>query len=220
VRFDVLTLFPDFFLSPLKISLLGKAIEAGKLSVFLHDIRQWATDKHRTVDDLPYGGGPGMVMKPEPLVAALEAVRDSSLKGRRIYLSPKGRHLRQQDLKGYLNWEQIVLLCGRYEGIDQRVIDHSIDEEVSVGDYVLAGGEAAALVFIEAVTRLIPGVLGNEGSLEEESFTTGSLIEYPHYTRPEEFRGLRVPEVLLSGDHQKIREWRRLESDRLLKSRK
>ncbi len=161
-----------------------------------------------------------MVMKPEPLVAALEAVRDSSLKGRRIYLSPKGRHLRQQDLKGYLNWEQIVLLCGRYEGIDQRVIDHSIDEEVSVGDYVLAGGEAAALVFIEAVTRLIPGVLGNEGSLEEESFTTGSLIEYPHYTRPEEFRGLRVPEVLLSGDHQKIREWRRLESDRLLKSRK
>lgn len=209
-QFELLTLFPGFFTSPLQTSLLGKAIEKKLIAIQIHDIRHWATDRHRTADDLPYGGGPGMVMKPEPIVASLEAIQKTAMgkKSRRLYLSPKGRRLEQKQLKEYLAFDQLILLCGRYEGVDQRVIDHYIDEEVSIGDYVLAGGEVAALVFIEAVSRLIPGVIGREESLEEESFSEEGFLEYPHYTRPEEFRGHRVPEILLSGDHKKIAEWR------------
>lgn len=209
-QFELLTLFPGFFTSPLQTSLLGKALEKKLIAVQVHDIRHWATDRHRTADDLPYGGGPGMVMKSEPIVASLEAIQKTAMgkKSRRLYLSPKGRRLEQKQLKEYLAFDQLILLCGRYEGVDQRVIDHYIDEEVSIGDYVLAGGEVAALVFIEAVSRLIPGVIGREESLEEESFSEEGFLEYPHYTRPEEFRGHRVPEILLSGDHKKIAEWR------------
>lgn len=205
MHFDILTLFPEYFDSPLKISLLSKAIGSGKLEVSLHNIRDRAVDRHGTVDELPYGGGAGMVMRPEPIVAALEAIPKLE-KYRRIYLSPRGEPLKQNRISSYLQLDQIILLCGRYEGIDQRVIDHFIDEELSIGDYVLSGGEVAALVFIEALSRLMPGFLGKEESLREESFSP--LLEYPQYTRPEEFRGLKVPQILLSGDHKKIREWR------------
>ncbi|MBI2980940.1 MAG: tRNA (guanosine(37)-N1)-methyltransferase TrmD [Deltaproteobacteria bacterium] len=205
-RFDLLTIFPDFFASPLKTSLLGKAVESHLLEVRIHDIRDWAVDRHGTVDDLPYGGGPGRVMRPEPIVQGLETIPKEK-RCRRIYFSPRGRLLRQADLPGYLLLDQLILLCGRYEGVDQRVLDHFIDEELSVGDYVLNGGEAAALVFIEALSRLMPGFIGSEESLGEESFSSGRL-EYPHYTRPELFRGHQVPPVLLSGDHKKIKAWR------------
>ncbi|MBI2083220.1 MAG: tRNA (guanosine(37)-N1)-methyltransferase TrmD [Deltaproteobacteria bacterium] len=217
MRFDILTLFPGFFESPLKISLLGKAIESRKIEVTLHNIRDWAVDRHGMVDDLPYGGGAGMVMRPEPVVQALESI--PKLKQcRRIYFSPRGEPLRQERLSAYLEYDQLILLCGRYEGVDQRVIDHFIDEEISIGDYVLSGGEVAALVFLEAVSRLIPGFVGKEESLQEESFSP--LLEYPHYTRPEEFRGLKVPSILLSGDHKKIKEWREKESHEITASRR
>ncbi len=205
-QFDILTIFPEFFSSPLQTSLLGKAIEKKIFSVRIHDIRKCTTDKHKTVDDLPYGGGPGMVMKPEPIAAAIKSVQEKGLHSHRVYFTPRGQPLRQGDLEKYLAYDQLILLCGRYEGVDQRVIDNYIDEEVSVGDYLLSGGEVAALVFLEALTRLIPGVLGNEGSLSDESFP---LLEYPQYTRPEVFEGLPVPPVLRSGDHRKIADWRR-----------
>ena len=205
MRIDVLTLFPEFFRGFLDASLLGKAIEKGLLQIELHQIRDWTTDRHRTVDDTPYGGGHGMVMKPEPVVAALEAVAKPG--ARRILLSARGTkltHARAQELAAL---SHLVLLCGRYEGVDERVCDY-IDEELCIGDYVLSGGEAGALVVIDAVSRLVPGVLGNPGSVTTESFAEG-LLEYPQYTRPEEFRGKRVPEVLLSGNHAAIESWRR-----------
>ncbi len=209
LRFDILTLFPSLFDSPFKHSILKRAQEKGLIAIGVHDIRNFATDKHRTADDVPYGGGPGMVMKPEPVVAALEAVvSPPPQKIRRILLSPQGRPLRQEHLKGYLEYDQLILLCGHYEGIDERVTLHFIDEEVSLGDYILTGGEFAAMVFVDAVARLVPGVLGAEESLGEETFA-GGLLEYPQYTRPPEFRGHKVPEVLLSGDHKKIEAWRR-----------
>ncbi len=204
--FDLLTIFPEIFTSPLQASLLGKAIQKKLVQVRVHDIRTFTTDKHHRVDDIPYGGGPGMVMKPEPLVAALESLPVPDKKVRRIYLSPQGRRLEQGILSNYLQYEQLILLCGRYEGVDARV-EHWIDEEISIGDYVLMGGELPALVFLEALVRLIPGVVGKEESVRHDSFSAG-LLEYPQYTRPEEFRGHQVPEVLLSGDHQKIESWR------------
>lgn len=217
MRFDILTLFPSLFDSPFSISILGKAQERSLISLNVHDIRKFAKDKHKTADDVPYGGGPGMVMKPEPIVECLESVLQPGKKTRRIYFSPQGRRLEQRHLKEYLAYDQLILLCGRYEGIDERVIEHFIDEEVSIGDYVLTGGEFAAMIFVDAFSRLIPGVLGAEESLLDESFSAG-LLEYPQYTRPPEFRGHKVPDILLSGDHKKIEAWRKEQA--ILRTRK
>jgi len=206
VRIDVFTLFPGIFESPLRESLLGKAIEAGILDVRVHDIRDSTTDKHRQVDDEPYGGGPGMVMKPEPVFAAVDSLGEGSK--RVILLSPAGRRL-DQALARELSLEPwLVLVCGRYEGVDERVVEGLPAEEVSIGDYVLSGGEIPALALIEAVTRLVPGVVGKEESLDRESFEQG-ILDHPHYTRPQEFRGMSVPDVLLSGNHAEVERWRR-----------
>jgi tRNA (guanine37-N1)-methyltransferase len=206
VRIDILTIFPRIFDSPLRESLLGKAVASGILDVRIHDIREHASDPHRQVDDEPFGGGPGMVMKPEPIVRAAEVLGAGPR--RVLLLSPAGRRL-DQALVHHLATEQwIVLVCGRYEGVDERVVQALNADEVSIGDYVLAGGEIPALVVLEAVTRLVPGVVGTEASLVRESFEDG-LLDHPHYTRPQEFRGMRVPEVLLSGDHARVEEWRR-----------
>lgn len=206
MRVDIFTIFPKIFEGPLQESLLGKGIAAGLVDVRVHDVRDFATDRHRQVDDVPFGGGPGMVMKPEPVFAAVEALGPGTK--RTLLLSPAGKRL-DQALVGELAGERwLVLICGRYEGVDERVVQGLPAEEVSVGDYVLAGGEVAALVVLEAVARLVPGVVGREESLRQESFQDG-LLEYPHYTRPQEFRGMGVPEVLLSGDHSRIEEWRR-----------
>lgn len=206
MRVDIFTIFPGIFEGPLRESLLGKAIATELVEVHVHDIRDFSTDRHRQVDDVPFGGGPGMVMKPEPVFAAVESL--GSEDKRVLILSPGGKRL-DQALAGELATEPwIVLICGRYEGIDERVVQGLSAEEVSIGDYVLAGGEVAALVVLEAVARLVPGVVGREESLRRESFQAG-LLEHPQYTRPQEFRGMVVPEVLLSGDHSRIREWRR-----------
>jgi tRNA (guanine37-N1)-methyltransferase len=206
VRVDIFTIFPKIFEGPLKESLLGKGIAAGLVDVRVHDLRDFTTDRHRQVDDVPFGGGPGMVMKPEPVFAAVEALGPGTK--RVLLLSPAGKRL-DQALVGELAEERwLVLICGRYEGVDERVVQGLPAEEISVGDYVLAGGEVAALVVLEAVARLVPGVVGREESLRQESFQDG-LLEYPQYTRPQEFRGMGVPEVLLSGDHSRIEEWRR-----------
>lgn len=208
MKIDVLTLFPEFFSGFLSSSLLGKAIEKSLIEVELRQIRDWATNKHKSVDDTPYGGGHGMVMKVEPLVAALEAV--STPESHRILFAARGQPLTQRRARELAAKTHLVLLCGRYEGVDERVTQY-VDEEICVGDYVLAGGEAAAVVLIDAVSRLVPGVLGNPGSLETESFSK-PLLEYPQYTRPEEFRGSRVPDILLSGNHAAVDEWRRARS--------
>jgi tRNA (guanine37-N1)-methyltransferase len=206
VRIDVLTIFPGVFEGPLRGSLLGKAIAAGTLDVRVHYIREHAADRHRQVDDEPYGGGPGMVMKPEPLFAAVEALGPE--RKRVILLSPSGRRLDQALVRELAAEPWLVLVCGRYEGVDERIVDGLPAEEISIGDYVLSGGEIPALVVLEAVTRLVPGVVGKEESLAAESFE-GGLLDHPHYTRPQEFRGMRVPDVLLSGNHAEIAEWRR-----------
>jgi len=206
VRIDVFTIFPGILEGALRESLLGKAIEAGLLDIRLHDIREHTTDRHRTVDDEAFGGGPGMVMKPEPLFAAVESLGED--RGRVILLSPAGRRLDQALARELAREPRLVLLCGRYEGVDERVAEGLPAEEISIGDYVLSGGEVPALVLIEAVSRLVPGVVGKEESLEKESFEEG-VLDYPHYTRPREFRGMEVPEILLSGDHARIEEWRR-----------
>lgn len=206
MRIDILTIFPAIFQGPLRESLLGKAIGAGLVDVRVHDIRDHAADRHRQTDDEPFGGGPGMVMKAEPVFRAVESLGDGSK--RILLLSPAGRRLDEglaHDLSGE-PW--LVLICGRYEGVDERVVEGLSAEEVSIGDYVLSGGELPALVVVEAVTRLVPGVVGKEGSLAAESFQE-SLLDHPHYTRPQEFRGMRVPEELISGDHARIAEWRR-----------
>ncbi len=225
MRIDVLTLFPEMFEGPLTESILKRGIEAGKLDIRLHDIRKFATNKHRQVDDKPYGGGAGMLMACAPLVAAIEAVTNDGAQGIqrvpgvpvkgapwRIYLSPRGKRLKQVAVERFAKkCDWLLLVCGHYEGIDQRVIDGWIDEELSIGDYVLTGGELPAMVLIDAVARHVPGVLGKHESAAEESFSKAlkRKKEYPHYTRPEEFRGMRVPDVLLSGNHANIAEWRR-----------
>jgi tRNA (guanine37-N1)-methyltransferase len=206
VRIDVLTIFPGMFESPLRESLLGRAIERGLVDVRLHDIRDATTDKHRQVDDESYGGGPGMVMKPEPIFAAVEALGEGPK--RVMLLSPAGRRLDQAFVRALADEPRLVLVCGRYEGVDERVAQGLPAEEVSIGDYVLSGGEVPALVLIEAVTRLVPGVIGKDESHEHDSFEDG-ILDHPHYTRPPEFRGLAVPEVLLSGNHAEIERWRR-----------
>lgn len=207
MHFHVLSIFPEFFTSPLSVSLVKKAREKGVLSCTVHNLRDYATGAHRSTDDAPYGGGQGMVMRPEPIVKALEAVCASLAAPWRILLSPQGELLSQKKVVALAEKDTLVLVCGRYEGVDERVRAF-VDEEVSIGDYVLSGGEVAALVVIDAVARLTPGVVGRRESTEEESFSDG-LLEYPHYTRPAVFRGLRVPEVLLSGNHAEIARWRR-----------
>ena len=206
MRIDVLTIFPGMFESPLHESLLGRAIERRLVDIRLHDIRDATTDKHRQVDDESYGGGPGMVMKPEPIFATVESLGDGSK--RVLLLSPAGRRLDQAFVRELAGEPWLVLVCGRYEGVDERVTQGLPAEEVSIGDYVLSGGEVPALVLIEAVTRLVPGVIGKEESHEHDSFEDG-ILDHPHYTRPPEFRGLAVPQVLLSGNHAEIERWRR-----------
>ena len=206
MRIDVLTIFPRILESPLRESLLGKAIAGGLVDVRVHDIRDHATDRHRQVDDEPFGGGPGMVMMAEPIFRAVESLGEG--RKRVILLSPAGRQLDQALVRELSKEPWLVLVAGRYEGVDERVVEGLPAEEVSIGEYVLSGGELPALVVIEAVTRLIPGVVGKEESLQAESFEN-ELLDHPHYTRPQEFRGMRVPEVLVSGDHAKVEEWRR-----------
>jgi len=206
MRIDVFTIFPGIFEGPVRESLLGKAISEGLLDVRVHDLRDWSADRHRMVDDTAYGGGPGMVMKPEPFFAAVESLDPD--RGRVLLLSPAGRRLDQAFMRELARDEHLTLLCGRYEGVDERVVEGLPAEEVSIGDYVLAGGDVPALVVIEAVTRLVPGVIGKEESHERDSFAEPGLLDHPQYTRPAEFRGMAVPEVLLSGDHGAIERWR------------
>jgi tRNA (guanine37-N1)-methyltransferase len=210
MRFDVLTLFPGMFPSYLGQSLLKLAIERGLIDVQLHNIRDWAHDKHHTVDDRPFGGGPGMVLKVEPVVECVEAVRASTADpGHLVMLTPHGRRLDQAAVERLAARQRIVLLCGRYEGFDERVRQILEPEEISIGDYILGGGEVAAMVVIDAVARMVPGVLGDEESNRQDSFSgRDRLLEFAQYTRPREYRGHRVPDVLLGGDHQQIADWR------------
>ena len=205
---EVLTLFPRMVAAPLEESILGKAREKGLLRVQVTDIREFAEGKHRVTDDVPYGGGAGMVMKPEPLVCAIEAAKARVPSARVVLMSPQGRRFDQRKAQELSQREALILVCGRYEGVDERVLPF-VDEEISLGDFVITGGEFAALAIIDAMARLVPGVLGNAESPLQESFAGEGLLEGPQYTRPPEFRGSRVPEVLLSGDHAKIAAWRR-----------
>ena len=215
-RASVLTLFPEMFPGPLALSLAGRALAAGVWSLQAVNIRDFATDRHRTVDDTPFGGGAGMVMRPDVVDAAMASVAD----GRPVvFLTPRGRPLRQADAQRYAAGPGVVLLSGRYEGIDQRVIEAHGMEEISIGDYVLSGGELPALVLLDAVVRLLPGVMGAAESATEESFSE-QLLEYPHYTRPADWQGRRVPEVLLSGHHAAIAAWRRAEAERITRERR
>jgi tRNA (guanine37-N1)-methyltransferase len=213
MRFDILTLFPAIFEGYLGQSLLKKAIEAGLVDVQLHDIRRWSRDKHHKVDDRPFGGGPGMILQVEPVVEAVEAVQAMRNPGHLVALSPRGRTLNQKIVEELAARPRLLLLCGRYEGFDQRVYDILQPDEISIGDYILNGGEAAAMVVIDACIRLIPGVLGDEESNQHDSFSSGNrLLEFAQYTRPREFRGHAVPEVLVSGNHEQIARWRREQS--------
>lgn len=214
MRFDVLTLFPEIFTGYLGQSLLKKAIDRGLTRVELHDIRAWSKGKHQQVDDRPFGGGPGMVLMVEPVIDCVETVQASAEPaGHVILLTPQGRRLTQPIVEELATKPRLLLLCGRYEGFDQRVIDILRPDEISIGDYVLNGGEVAAMALIDAIVRLVPGVLGDEQSNVDDSFSSGNrLLEFPQYTRPREFRGLAVPEVLLSGNHQEIARWRNEQS--------
>ena len=212
MEYDVITIFPEILRAYLSEGVLGKALQRNLIEVRIHDLRNYTTDKHRTVDDYPYGGGAGMVMKPEPFFHAVEAIGLEKTGRRVAMLSPAGRKF-DQNMAQELSEEtkKIIFLCGRYEAIDERVRNALVDDEISIGDYILTGGELAALVIIDAVARLIPGVLGDERSAEEDSFSSG-ILDYPHYTRPPVFRDMPVPEVLLSGNHRDIRRWRRMEA--------
>ncbi|MBI3644816.1 MAG: tRNA (guanosine(37)-N1)-methyltransferase TrmD [Acidobacteriales bacterium] len=233
MKIDILTIFPDFFRGPLDYGIVRRARETGLAEVNIHDLRNFTKDKHRTVDDRPFGGGEGMVLKPEPIFECLESLGGLAPRAERvsgsarqsvILLSPQGRRLDQSLAAELSTLERIVLICGRYEGVDERVGEHLADREVSIGDYVLSGGELGAAVIVDTVTRLIPGAVGNEASTRQESFTdhpelrgdgpsstcvSGGLLDYPHYTRPADFRGMGVPEVLVNGNHEDIRRWRR-----------
>lgn len=217
MRIDIVTLFPEFFESPLRISLLGKAIKDGLLDVTTHDLRQWGIGRQRSVDDTPYGGGAGMVMRPEPFFGSVDSLREDA--SHVVLLSARGSLMTQNRVEELAALEHLVLLCGRYEGVDERVAMHAADEELAIGDYVLAGGEAAALVVVDAVSRIVPGVLGNAESLVSESHSDG-FLEHPQFTRPAEYRGSKVPDVLLSGDHGAIERWRRAQSEHLTKQRR
>lgn len=219
MRIDLLTLFPGMFSGFLAESILKRALEKSLVQIQTWNIRDFAEDKHRVVDDYPYGGGAGMVMKPEPLSRAILAAQQAGSGGKVIYMAPQGQTLTQAKARQLADEPHLVILCGHYEGVDERVRQLWVDEEISIGDYVLTGGELAAAVLVDAVVRLLPGVLGSNLSAEEESFSDG-LLEYPQYTRPPEFMGLTVPDVLLSGNHQQIARWRREQSLQLTWSRR
>jgi tRNA (guanine37-N1)-methyltransferase len=232
MKFEIVTIFPDFFRGPLDYGIVRRAREARLIEISVHDLRAFTSDRHKTVDDRPFGGGEGMVLKPEPIFECVESLHVAPRAARSrhevpetvVLLSPQGRMFTQGMAQELAQLERMVLLCGRYEGVDERVADHLADREISIGDYVLSGGELGAAVIIDTVTRLIPGALGNEASAQQESFTawrkaeaegpdstctSGGLLDYPHYTRPADFRGLPVPEVLVGGNHEQIRKWRR-----------
>lgn len=211
IKFEILSIFPEMFESPLNFSLLKKAQDKGLLNICLHDIRKWADDKHKMTDDAPYGGGCGMVMKVEPIEKAVAAVRDAQDDSVVLLMTPQGEVLNQNIAAELAEKKQIIIICGRYEGVDERVRTHLVDREISIGDYILTGGELAALVLIDTVSRLIPDVLGNPQSANTESFSE-NLLEYPQYTRPAQYKGWNVPDVLLSGNHAQIEHWRRVES--------
>ena len=211
MRFDLVTIFPRLCDGPLGEGIVRRAIDRGLVDVRVHDLRDYTTDRHRSVDDVSYGGGPGMVFKPEPMFRAVEAIRRDGEVDAVILTSPQGRRFTQREAERLAGLRRVVLLCGRYEGVDDRVRSALATEELSVGDYVLSGGELPALVIVDAVVRLLPGAVGDEASVDVDSFSHG-LLDYPHFTRPAEFRGLRVPDVLLSGNHADIRRWRRRES--------
>ena len=206
MRIDILTIFPEMCRVPLGESMMKRAAESRLLDLRIHDLRDWSTGKHRIVDDEPFGGGPGMVMKPEPFFRAVEELRTPESKT--LLLTPQGERLRQETVRQLSSESHLILLCGHYEGVDHRVVEHLVDREISIGDYVLTNGAIAATVLVDAVVRLIPGVLGDPGSAQEESFSQPHLLEGPHYTRPADFRGLKVPDILLSGHHENIRIWR------------
>lgn len=217
-KVSILTLFPEIFPGPLGVSLLGNALQNKLWELNLINIRDFAKDRHKSVDGTPYGGGAGMVMKPDVIERALNSISD--FPGQRVCLTPRGKRLSQQKVKKLSFEDGLVLLCGRYEGIDQRVIDYYNFDEISIGDYVVTGGESAAIVLLESVLRLLPNVLGGNETLKEESFSDTSLIEYPQYTKPKEWNGINVPEVLISGDHGKIKNWRNKERVKITKIRK
>ena len=216
MKITILTIFPEMFESVLNSSILGRAREQGLVEVACVDIRPFSDRKHKNTDDYPFGGGAGMVMLAQPIMDAMKHVTDENFSGKRIYMGPRGTTLTTAKARELAKEDHLVLLCGHYEGVDQRALDACIDEEISIGDYILTGGELAAMVLTDAVSRFIPGVLGSGESAEEESFSDG-LLEYPQYTRPRELNGMEVPEVLLSGDHAKIKAWRRQESLRATK---
>ena len=205
MKIDVLTLFPEMFAGPLDVSIVQRARKAGLLNLRIHNLRDWTHDRHRTVDDKPFGGGPGMVLKPEPIFEAVESLAGE--KTRVVLLTPVGRPFRQAVARELAGQEELLFICGSYEGVDERVREGLVDDEISIGDFVLTNGGLPAMVVIDAVTRLLPGVLGKDESALDESFNHG-LLEYPHYTRPAEFRGMAVPEILLSGHHVEIEKWR------------
>ena len=211
MKFHIITIFPEFFAGPFDYGVVAKARQAARLEIRIHDLRNWTYDRHRTVDDRPFGGGEGMLLKPQPLFEAVESVLpERTERTRVVMLSAQGKLFRQSVATEYAGLDELVLICGRYEGVDERVAEHLADEEISIGDYVMSGGELGAAVIVDSVARLLPGVLGNEESSRNESFCVGNdgLLDCPQYTRPAEFRGLKVPEVLLGGNHAEIRRWR------------
>jgi len=207
MTFDILTIFPEIFRGPLDESILKRAQEKGLVDIRVRNLRDWAHDKHRTTDDRPFGGGPGMLMKPEPIFEAVEDLKRDSPQARVVLLTPQGKRFDQAMARNLAGREHVILICGHYEGVDERVREALVDEEISIGDYVLTNGALAAIVVVDATARLVPGVLGHADSAKDESFS-GDWLEYPQYTRPAEYRGLRAPEVLLSGDHAAIAKWR------------
>jgi tRNA (guanine37-N1)-methyltransferase len=212
MRIDIITLFPEMFRGPFDASIVARAAEQGIVAIELHDLRDWGAGRHKIVDDYPHGGGAGMVLKPEPLFSAVEAIQPLAPEpGRVVLLTPQGRPLTQAVVDELAALPRLILLCGHYEGVDERVREHLADDEISIGDYVLSGGELGAMVLVDAVVRRLPGALGSEQSLAEESHSEG-LLEYPQYTRPSEFRGWKVPDILLSGHHEEVRKWRRRQS--------
>jgi tRNA (guanine37-N1)-methyltransferase len=229
MKFEIITIFPDFFRGPFDFGIIRRAKEAALIEINIHDLRTFTKDKHRTVDDRPFGGGEGMVLKPEPIFECIESLRgkETSVRESVILLSAAGERFDQKEAAELAHFDRVTIICGRYEGVDERVAEHVADREISVGDFVLSGGELAAAVIVDTVTRLIPGALGNEASSKQESFTkgehrvegepsstcgSGGLLDYPHYTRPAEFRGMPVPETLVNGNHEEIRRWRRREA--------
>jgi tRNA (guanine37-N1)-methyltransferase len=208
--FHILTIFPDFFQGPFHHGVVANAAEAGLIEIRIHDLRNWTHDRHRTVDDRPFGGGEGMLLKPAPIFEAVESVWPERSPGQRlVLLSAQGQRFDQEAARRLSQYKELFLICGRYEGVDERVAEHLADEELSIGDFVLSGGELGAALVVDCVARLLPGVLGNEDSALQESFTDAGLLDCPQYTRPADFRGWKVPEVLLSGNHEEIRRWRR-----------